>query len=153
MAALAPRLWLTRPAHDVGTRQWHLWGGGWRADVTGNMLHIKDALYHRLYRRQMISSFAMSDARIPWYFDQLNRAKPHSIVAYTNPLYSLARAFEDQGLRPWSPQSIIVGAEKLHDFQRALIERVFRAPVYETYGSREFMLIGSECGQTCAGCI
>src|SRR5690606_21936692 len=41
--------------------------------------------------------------------------------------------------------SIVVGAEKLHDFQRDLIERVFEAPVFETYGSREFMLIGAEC--------
>jgi phenylacetate-CoA ligase len=48
-------------------------------------------------------------------------------------------------LRPYTPASVIVGAEKLHDFQRQLIERVFQAPVFETYGSREFMLIGGEC--------
>ena len=51
----------------------------------------------------------------------------------------------DEALVPVSPRSIIVGAEKLHEFQRALIEEVFRAPVFETYGSREFMLIGAEC--------
>ena len=126
-----------------GTRQWHLWGG--MVGAVSARRRIKDALYHRLYRRQMISSFVMSEARIPWYFDRLNRARPHSIVAYTNPLYALARAFDERGVRPWSPRSVIVGAEKLHDFQRAMIERVFRAPVFETYGSREFMLIGSEC--------
>src|SRR5207249_9066595 len=70
---------------------------------------------------------------------------PDVIVAYTNPLYALARSLEDQGLKAISPRSIIVGAEKLHPFQRALIERVFGAPVFETYGSREFMLIGAEC--------
>jgi len=128
-----------------GTRQWHLWGGA--VGEVSPRRRIKDVLYHRLYRRQMISSFVMSEARIPWYFDRLNRARPHSIVAYTNPLYALARAFEERGLRPWSPRSVIVGAEKLHDFQRTLIERVFRAPVFETYGSREFMLIGGECGE------
>jgi phenylacetate-CoA ligase len=41
----------------------------------------------------------------------------------------------------------VVGAEKLHPFQRQLIERVFRTQVFETYGSREFMLIGAECEQ------
>lgn len=126
-----------------GTRQWYLWGG-----AVGNPSHLKrakDALYHRLYRRRMTNSFGMSDARVPWYLDQLNRARPRSIVAYTNPLYYFARALEERGLRPFSPASIIVGAEKLHDFQRALIERVFQAPVFETYGSREFMLIGGEC--------
>src|SRR5690606_31785328 len=44
-----------------------------------------------------------------------------------------------------TPGSIVVGAEKLHQFQREAIERVFGAPVFETYGSREFMLIGAEC--------
>jgi phenylacetate-CoA ligase len=39
----------------------------------------------------------------------------------------------------------VVGAEKLHGFERELIERVFAAPVFETYGSREFMLIAAEC--------
>ena len=127
-----------------GTRQWHLWGG-----AVGNPSRAKlakDAFYHRLYRRSMASSFGLSEARIPWYLEQLNRCRPQSIVAYTNPLYFFASALEEQGLVPFSPSSIIVGAEKLHDFQRQTIERVFRAPVFETYGSREFMLIGGECG-------
>ncbi len=44
-----------------------------------------------------------------------------------------------------SPHGIIVGAEKLHPFQRQLIEKVFQAPVFETYGSREVMLMSAEC--------
>src|SRR5690606_25431630 len=43
------------------------------------------------------------------------------------------------------PRSVIVGAEKLYPFQRKLIEEAFAAPVFETYGSREFMLIAAEC--------
>jgi phenylacetate-CoA ligase len=60
-------------------------------------------------------------------------------------VYEFARYIEATGKPVWTPQSIIVGAEKLHDFQRETIERVFKAPVFETYGSREFMLIGAEC--------
>src|SRR5207247_2590258 len=71
--------------------------------------------------------------------------RPDAIVAYTNPLYSLARALDEKGVKPYSPKSIVVGAEKLHNFQRVLIERIFQTPVFETYGSREFMLIGAEC--------
>ncbi len=44
-----------------------------------------------------------------------------------------------------SLHSIVVGAEKLHAFQRQKIEEVFGVRVFETYGSREFMLIGAEC--------
>jgi phenylacetate-CoA ligase len=126
-----------------GTRQWHLWGGA--VGKPSLAKRAKDAMYHRLYRRSLANSFGLSEARVPWYLEQLNQCRPHSIVAYTNPLYFFAGALEERGLVPFSPRSIIVGAEKLHDFQRETIERVFRAPVFETYGSREFMLIGGEC--------
>jgi phenylacetate-CoA ligase len=126
-----------------GTSQWHLWGGP--IGTVSPLRRVKDAAYNRLYRRRVASSFEMSEERIPWYLEQLNRYRPDVIVAYTNPLYYLARSLEERGQRPFAPRSVVVGAEKLHDFQRTLIERVFRAPVFETYGSREFMLIGGEC--------
>lgn len=128
-----------------GTRQWHLWGGA--AGAQSRAKRAKDALYHRLYRRSMSNSFAMSDTRLPLYLKQLNRCRPQTIVAYTNPMYFFASVLQERGLVPYSPKSIIVGAEKLHAFQRETIERVFQAPVFETYGSREFMLIGAECAE------
>lgn len=130
-----------------GTRQWYLWGGA--VGAVTNRKRTKDAFYNWLYRRCVTSSFGMSDERIPWFLEQLNRCRPDAIVAYTNPLYYFARVLNERGLTPYSPRSIVVGAEKLHEFQRELIERVFRAPVFETYGSREFMLIGGECERHC----
>jgi len=104
----------------------------------------KDKLYDRLQRRLTLNSFEFSRDRVPQFLRQLNGYRPDVIVAYTNPLYAFARALEEQRLTPYSPKSIIVGAEKIYPFQRELIERVFRAPVFETYGSREFMMIGGE---------
>jgi phenylacetate-CoA ligase len=126
-----------------GSRQWYLWGAPTESQSLPR--RWKTRLYDALYRRRLANSFELSDARVPWFFEDLNRCRPDNIVAYTSPLYTLARAFDERGMQPWSPRSIVVGAEKLHAFQRTLIERVFRAPVYETYGSREFMLIGAEC--------
>jgi phenylacetate-CoA ligase len=82
---------------------------------------------------------------MPAYLELFNRWRPDVLVAYTNPLDAFARWLEERSLQPFSPKSIVVGAEKLHGFQRERIERVFRAPVFETYGSREFMLVGAEC--------
>lgn len=127
-----------------GTRQWHLWG---QVGRPSRAKRLKDALYYRLYRRKMTNSYDTRKDSVARHLQALNDWRPHAIVAYTNPLYDFARGLEEQGLRPWSPRSIVVGAEKLHDFQRELIERVFHAPVFETYGSREFMLIGCECEQ------
>lgn len=129
----------------LGTKQFYLWGA-----PTGNpswRQRWKDGLYHRLYRRKVVNCFGLTDDRIDWFLAQLNQHRPDAIVAYTNPLYFFARALSERRLKPWQPRTIVVGAEKLHAFQRELIEQVFQAPVFETYGSREFMLIGAECPQ------
>jgi phenylacetate-CoA ligase len=128
---------------ELGAKLLYLWGAALGAQ---SRLHRwKDSLYHGLYRRKMLNSFELSESRVPQFLAQHNDYRPDVLVAYTNPLYQFARCLEQRGLRPYSPRSIIVGAEKLHEFQRAVIERVFGAPVFETYGSREFMLIGGEC--------
>lgn len=126
-----------------GTRQLHLWG----VPLNGRGLlgRIKDALYHGLHNRVVLNCFNLSEARVPLFLKRLNRFRPDVIVAYTNAIYSFARSLKERDLRPFTPKAIIVGAEKLHAFQRDLIEEVFAAPVFETYGCREFMLIASEC--------
>jgi phenylacetate-CoA ligase len=126
-----------------GSKQLYLWGVPLGAP--SRWKRWKDSLYNRLNRRLMLNSFDLSAANVPVFLARLNGYRPDVIVAYTNPLYAFAQALDERGFKPYSPRSIIVGAEKLHGFQRALIEKVFGAPVFETYGSREFMLIGGEC--------
>jgi phenylacetate-CoA ligase len=106
---------------------------------------IKDSLYHLLYRRRFLNCFDLSEQRVSQFLTAHNSYKPDVLVAYTNALYEFANFLEAACAKPFSPQAIVVGAEKLYPFQRQLIERVFQAPVFETYGSREFMLIGAEC--------
>lgn len=127
-----------------GTKQLYLWG----APLGERPLRarVKDRLYQALYRRRVISCFEQGDDFAGRFAGEVDAYRPDVIVAYTNPLYEVARRLEESGRRPsFRPRSIIVGAEKLHSFQREQIERVFHAPVFETYGSREFMLIGAEC--------
>jgi len=126
-----------------GTRQWYLWGVP--PEGTADWRKRKVRLYDRLYRRTTESCFALSERSVDRLLASLHRTRPDAIVAYTNAIYTFARLLEARGLVPPPPTSIVVGAEKLHGFQREVIERVFRAPVFETYGSREFMLIGGEC--------
>jgi phenylacetate-CoA ligase len=126
-----------------GTRQFYLWGVPLERPPL--RARLKTRAYEALYRRTVVSCFGLDEAAVPSVAAALGRTRPEVIVAYVNPLYFLARSLAARGVRPWQPRSIVVGAEKLHDFQRETIEAVFRAPVFETYGSREFMLIGAEC--------
>lgn len=127
-----------------GTKQTHLWGITLGSPSKIRM--AKETLYDRhLYRRDVLNSFGLNTQSVDAYVRRINRYRPTAIVSYSNPLYCLARLIEQRGLPVHAPKSILVGAEKIHDFQREQIERVFNAPVYETYGSREFTLIGAEC--------
>jgi phenylacetate-CoA ligase len=126
-----------------GTKQFYFWGVplGHRTWAQ----RAKDRLYNELYRRRVVSSFTFRESDASELVAAFNRYQPDVFVAYTNPLYFLARTILEKRLHPRPPKSIVVGAEKLHDFQRQLIEEVFQAPVFETYGTREFMLLGAEC--------
>jgi phenylacetate-CoA ligase len=126
-----------------GTKQLHLWGGVLQEQT--RFRRYKDLLYHRLHRRKLVDVFRAASDHVFRFWKELEAYRPRAIVAYANAIYEVARAFEEHGLRPHKPISVIVGAEKLHAFQRVVVERVFSAPVFETYGSREFMLIASEC--------
>lgn len=126
-----------------GSKQLYIWGTS--MDSTPTWKKKKIDLHHRLDNHLIISCFEFTPDRMHQHFQRMNRYRPEVIVAYTNPLYEFARFIESHSLTPVRPRSIVVGAEKLHDFQRTTIERVFGAPVFETYGSREFMLIGAEC--------
>ena len=127
-----------------GTRQLYLWG----VPLTGATAasRRKDRLHQALHRRRVINCFEGGEALHDRFLAELASYRPDAVVAYVHPLYDIARRLLERGERaPYAPASIVVGAEKLHGFQREAIERAFTAPVFETYGSREFMLIGAEC--------
>ncbi len=70
--------------------------------------------------------------------------RPSVLVCYAQAVADLARWVNEKGLRDWDTIPVICGAEKLFDTDRAAIEQAFGKAVFETYGSREVMLIATE---------
>jgi phenylacetate-CoA ligase len=126
-----------------GTKQLFLWGVP--LESRNLRKRVKDSLYNRVYRRKALNTFELGGDRIAEFVSVLKRFRPDTIVAYAQSMYVFARLIAAAGIHAPAPGSIVVGAEKLHRFQRETIESVFGAPVFETYGSREFMLMGAEC--------
>ncbi len=74
------------------------------------------------------------------------RWQPDVVIAYTIrcticQVHSRARI-----AHPQTP-FIHRGSRETASLSRTTIEEFFQAPVFETYGSREFMLIGAECSE------
>lgn len=127
----------------LGEKTLYLWG----ADIgqPTKLKALKNNLYHAFYNRKMLNSFAMNSNNMGEYVDNINSYRPKALVSYVNPLYELAKYILDNKLSVFSPETILTGAEPLHDFQREVIEQAFNCNVYNTFGCREFMLMSAEC--------
>jgi phenylacetate-CoA ligase len=91
------------------------------------------------------NAFQMDAQRMRTYLAQLNTFRPTQIRAYVEAIYELARFAEREGISIQPPGGIVTAAGTLFDPMRETIERVFRAPVYNNYGSREVGSIACEC--------
>lgn len=134
--------WLGAP---LGRKSTYLWG----ADLApkSGLARLKDALFHRFYNRIMINSFEMAEDNLGDYVERINAAQSPVIVSYVNPLVTLSKYIIDNNVSVYAPERILTGAEPLFEYQRKVIEKAFNAPVYNTYGCREFMLMAAECSE------
>lgn len=127
----------------LGQRTVYLWGAPVAAPAGFRL--FKDRLYHAAFNRCMLNAFDMSEQRMAEYADAIDRFKPETIISYVGPLVELAHWIERNGRSIHRPQRVLGAAEALHAHQRELLQRVFGAPAYDTYGCREVMLIAAEC--------
>jgi phenylacetate-coenzyme A ligase PaaK-like adenylate-forming protein len=127
---------------DIGRSTAYVWGAAMQAE---GLRGIKDALYQRAFNRVVLNSFALSEKTLPDYIRRLNAFAPRIVVGYVAPLAEIARRALGDGLALHRPEAVITGAESLSSDERTQIETAFQAPVFETYGCREVMLLGCQC--------
>ena len=94
-----------------------------------------------------LNAFRITPKQMYDYVKCINEFKPVQILAYIASLYELACFIEQEKLKVYSPRSIMVSAGVLHEHMREVIERIFKAPVFNRYGSREVGDIACECNQ------
>ena len=92
-----------------------------------------------------LNAFRMTEPKMREYVEVINLHKPVQILAYVESIYELARFIDRNGLSVHSPRAIMTSAGTLYPHMRQVIERVFRAPVFNRYGSREVGDIACEC--------
>jgi phenylacetate-CoA ligase len=126
--------------HRPGLPTIHYWGIGTRA--AGG---LRADLERALRREVHVDSADQDEGAMRRTAERIARMKPRAIVAYSQALACFARWVLDRGARDWGDVVVIGGAETMLPRDRAVLERAFGPDVYETYGSRETMLVASEC--------
>ncbi|MFK3676801.1 phenylacetate--CoA ligase family protein [Microbacterium sp. NPDC090218] len=89
---------------------------------------------------------AISDDAIEEFAERWDRVRPRLLVAYVEGATAVATHLAKTG-RTLPTTAVSVTAATLQPGQRALLESVFRAPVYDTYRSAEIPWIAAECPQ------
>jgi phenylacetate-CoA ligase len=106
---------------------------------------LKIRLDRALRRETFIDSMRQDEASRRHALEALRRIRPEIIICYTQSCAQFARWIVERGLRDWDDIPVICGAEAVLLGDRAMLERAFGPNIFETYGSRETMLIAAEC--------
>jgi phenylacetate-CoA ligase len=131
--------------HRLGQRTLYLWGA-----PLGNISRLKSTKVaaHRMLRREL---FVPTFIQTPELWHQtLKRAlqfRPRFIVGYVSSIEQFASFLISEKLTLPGIQAVISAAEPVHEKTRQLVMQAFGAPLYNAYGSREFMSIAAECSQ------
>lgn len=129
--------------YEIGMRALHYWA----VPPKGAMPWWKQqrANLDRAIKRELyVDSTPRSEDDLLQVVMQIRRFNPQVMVAYANGAAALARYVNDRNLRTWDQIPVLSAAEALTTADRASIEKAF-GPTFDTYGCREFMLIGAEC--------
>ncbi len=128
---------------DIGDPEIVLWGS---PIELGGQDRVK-ALRDRLFRTRLLPAFQMAPQQMDGYLDEIRSVRPKMLFGYASALALLATHAETRG-RDMSNLGIRVAfttGETLYPAQRAVIERVFGAPVANGYGSRDAGFIAHQC--------
>lgn len=129
--------------YRLGERTIHYWGPS--AIPNSMAKRAKLALDHTLRRDTYLDCTRRDDAYMRQVVDTIRREQPNAIICFAQSAGFLARYINAHGLRDWGNIPVICGAEQLFPQDREALEQAFGKNVFETYGSREVMLMGAEC--------
>ena len=128
---------------DFGERQLIVWGS--LPDVDRAM-GLKQRMNNFWRNYRWLNGFELTAKKMIDAFEQMQRWRPQTILAYASSLHLFAECLSENQLTPdWKLKGIISSAEMLYPHYRKLAENVFKTKVYNRYGGREVGLIAMEC--------
>lgn len=153
------RFYRTRESYDwrlAATHRAYSWSGWrpgeptlhlWAAPLSNESpwARRKSRLQALVERRLTIPTWRQNEALWQQTIERARRFRPRYLVGYVSSLLGFARYLEEHGIQLTSLRAVLAAAEPLSPSLRRYLSAQFRAPVFDTYGSREFMSIAAEC--------
>ncbi|OHY82213.1 phenylacetate--CoA ligase family protein [Marinobacter sp. AC-23] len=125
--------------------------GSRRATFAGRMLKPADDMkppfsrFNRSENQRLFSSYHINEQTFPHYKRELNRFQPEELIGYPSAIYDLAVHYLKSDSRPgFKPKVVITNSETLLLWQREKIESVFGCPVYDYYGTAEYVMFAGQ---------
>lgn len=131
--------------YQVGVKTVHYWGVHPTLSAPSFAKKTKITLDRLLKREEYLSCATHADESLLQAVETLRRVRPKVFICYAQAGAELARFINAKGLRDWPDITVLCAAEKVFPADRAAFTEAFGKHVYETYGSREVMLMGMEC--------
>jgi phenylacetate-CoA ligase len=130
--------------YRIGDRTLHYWGAPTRP-LPPRATRAKVWIDRRIKREHYVNCTLRSEEDLLRVCEQIAREQPAAILCYTQAGADLARFVLERDLRRWDTIPVLCCAERLFPADREKLIAAFGPAVFETYGCREVMLIGSEC--------
>ena len=116
-----------------------------RGQVTGGRSGKKISYYDATRDWLILSSYQLTEERMPEYVEQLSRFRPDILHMYPSSALQMAEYLEASGEGlDFEPKALLCGSERLTLSQKERLERVFGTRVYRWYGHSERVVLAGE---------
>lgn len=124
--------------------------GDMEARLWGVPISFKDMVTHKvgdfLLNRFRERSFDLTEEVMDEFYTAMKRKRPAYLMGYPSLVYQYAVFLKSRGdVLPFAIRMVKVTSETLFDYQKEVIEEVFKCPVVNEYGAAEVGLVGFEC--------
>jgi phenylacetate-CoA ligase len=129
--------------HRIGERTLYLWGAP--LGKVSRFECAKMGAYRFLRREFVVPTFAQTDELWRQTLKDCMHFRPRFIVGYVSSVEEFAHFLLRERSTVHGIKAVIAAAEPVYARTRQLVAQAFAAPLFNSYGSREFMSIASEC--------
>jgi phenylacetate-CoA ligase len=131
------------PGCLLGERTLYLWGAPIGRQTKRAEWKMK--AFRAIRREFMVNTFHQNAELWERVLKYGREVKAPFVVGYVSSLEGFCRFLLETRQRLEGVRAVIAAAEPVHAGHRELVRDALGAPLYNTYGSREFMSIGGEC--------